>query len=169
MCTRFRKSNRVSAVPQGWRREVGKGRGQLLTVGGWSQTISTQCGGSWVKPSLHSLPCSRAPIDAFHWPNQPKAGRQEPIDIGLRVRLPGCGEESSSPCGQIWILMLCIMESHWGILTRGVNGLMWRGYSGCCVETWRFEAEVEAGCPVRRIVLWLMSATQPLHSRIQSL
>lgn len=59
------------------------------------------------------------------------------------------------------------MESPWGILTGEV---MW---SDVYLEeitpaaVWRlnYEAEVEAGCPLRRPLLWATTATEPLHSR----
>lgn len=57
------------------------------------------------------------------------------------------------------------MESPWGILTGEV---MWSDVyfeEITLAAVWRldYEGEVEAGCPVRRPLLWATTATEPLQ------
>lgn len=145
----------------GWAR----GWGKLLTMEGCSQVTLTQWGGSWGQ-TISSLPStfqSSYRCLPLAKPTEGKGAhgyrlKLEPTRVWRRV---------NSCCRQICILIPCIMESPWGILTGEV---MWSDAyfeEITLAAVWRldYEAEVEARCLIRRPLLWAITATEPLHSR----
>lgn len=166
----LRKSNQLSAVPQGWRREVGKGRGQLLALEGHSQITVTQQGGSWEKamPSFPSkfwsshrcLPLvnpttSRRPgkptDTGISKGDRPRAWRR--VQLTLMTNLDFNLMRNGKPLGDF--------------LTRGVT------WSDVCFEDITWAAMWRLDC---RRLRWRqaairrpMAAPQPLPSGIQSL
>lgn len=87
---------------------------------GCNYTTVTQQDGGWGKLDLPSSSSFRSPIAAFHWPNQLKQVGTASTEEAYRAVSQGLQKNSQLTLVTSSDFILRVMESHWGILIKGV-------------------------------------------------